>query len=155
MPTPDLILLDLNMPRMDGHQFLAEVKTDPALSSIPIVVVTTSDEDADIVESYRLHANAYVTKPIGLEQMGRSSGRSRASGSRWSGCPPTVLGADVADCSGSCWSRTTPRTRTCSATRSPSRVRVGLIDLEHVTTLADGRSPARGSARHPTWSCST
>ena len=67
---PDLILLDLNMPRMDGHEFLAEVKNDPVLASIPIVVVTTSDEDADIVESYRLHANAYVTKPIGLEQMG-------------------------------------------------------------------------------------
>ena len=71
VPTPDLILLDLNMPRMDGHQFLAEVKGDPALAPIPIVVVTTSDEDADIVESYRLHANAYVTKPIGLEQMSK------------------------------------------------------------------------------------
>ena len=53
---PDLILLDLNMPRMDGHQFLNEVKNDPDLSAIPIVVVTTSDEDADIIESYRLHA---------------------------------------------------------------------------------------------------
>ena len=71
VPTPDLILLDLNMPRMDGHQFLSEVKADPELAMIPIVVVTTSDEDADIVESYRLHANAYVTKPIGLEQMGK------------------------------------------------------------------------------------
>lgn len=70
-PRPDLILLDLNMPRMDGHQFLAEVKNDPTLSPIPIVVVTTSDEDADIVASYRLHANAFVTKPIGLEQMGK------------------------------------------------------------------------------------
>ena len=68
---PDLILLDLNMPRMDGHQFLAEIKNDPDLAPIPIVVVTTSDEDADIVESYRLHANAFVTKPIGLEQMGK------------------------------------------------------------------------------------
>lgn len=68
---PDLILLDLNMPRMDGHQFLNEVKNDPELAPIPIVVVTTSDEDADIVESYRLHANAYVTKPIGLEQMSK------------------------------------------------------------------------------------
>ena len=69
--TPDLILLDLNMPRMDGHQFLAEVKNDDEMASIPIVVVTTSDEDADIIESYRLHANAYVTKPIGLEQMSK------------------------------------------------------------------------------------
>ncbi len=68
---PDLILLDLNMPRMDGHQFLGEVKNDPDLASIPIVVVTTSDEDADILESYRLHANAYITKPIGLEQMSK------------------------------------------------------------------------------------
>lgn len=70
-PRPDLILLDLNMPRMDGHHFLTEIKNDPDLSPIPIVVVTTSDEDADIIESYRLHANAYVTKPIGLEQMGK------------------------------------------------------------------------------------
>lgn len=69
--TPDLILLDLNMPRMDGHEFLAEVKNDEHLSSIPIVVVTTSDEDADIIESYRLHANAFVTKPIGLGEMGK------------------------------------------------------------------------------------
>lgn len=70
-PFPDLILLDLNMPRMDGHAFLAEVKNDPVLATIPIVVVTTSDADRDITESYRLHANAYVTKPIGLEQMGK------------------------------------------------------------------------------------
>lgn len=70
-PFPDLILLDLNMPRMDGHGFLAEVKNDPVLATIPIVVVTTSDADRDIIESYRLHANAYVTKPIGLEQMGK------------------------------------------------------------------------------------
>lgn len=71
VPRPDLILLDLNMPRMNGHDFLTEIKNDPDLASIPIVVVTTSDEDADIIESYRLHANAYVTKPIGLEQMGK------------------------------------------------------------------------------------
>lgn len=69
--TPDLILLDLNMPRMDGHTFLTEVKNDEQLSSIPIVVVTTSDEDADVLESYRLHANAFVTKPIGLGEMGK------------------------------------------------------------------------------------
>ena len=69
--TPDLILLDLNMPRMDGHEFLTEVKNDEQLSSIPIVVVTTSDEDADVLESYRLHANAFVTKPIGLGEMGK------------------------------------------------------------------------------------
>lgn len=69
--TPDLILLDLNMPRMDGHRFLAEVKCDPALSSIPIVVVTTSEAEDDIAESYRLHANAYITKPIGLQEMSK------------------------------------------------------------------------------------
>jgi len=71
---PDLILLDLNMPRMDGYQFLTEVKSDQELSSIPIVVLTTSDEEADILQSYRLHANAFVTKPVGLTEMGKVVG---------------------------------------------------------------------------------
>jgi CheY-like chemotaxis protein len=66
-PRPDLILLDLNMPRMNGRQVLAEVKTDPQLCCIPILVFTTSQDPRDIVACYDLHANAYVTKPMNLE----------------------------------------------------------------------------------------
>ncbi len=64
---PDVILLDLNMPRMDGRQVLGEVKSDEDLRTIPIVVLTTSNADTDIVGSYTLQANAYVTKPIDLD----------------------------------------------------------------------------------------
>ncbi|WP_410809480.1 response regulator [Micromonospora sp. 067-2] len=64
---PDVILLDLNMPRMDGRQVLSEVKQDEDLRTIPIVVLTTSNADTDIVGSYTLQANAYVTKPIDLD----------------------------------------------------------------------------------------
>jgi len=67
-PTPHLILLDLNLPRMDGREVLAEIKNDPALSHIPVVVLTTSEAQEDILGSYRLHANAYVTKPVDFEQ---------------------------------------------------------------------------------------
>lgn len=66
-PRPDLILLDLNLPRKDGREVLAEVKSDPALASIPVVVLTTSVAEADIIRSYQLHANSYVTKPVGLD----------------------------------------------------------------------------------------
>jgi len=68
-PRPDVILLDLNMPRMDGRQVLAEVKSDVELRSIPIVVLTTSQSPADILSSYTLHANAYVTKPMNLDDL--------------------------------------------------------------------------------------
>ena len=61
---PDLILLDLNLPRKDGREVLAEVKGDPRLRSIPVVVLTTSKAEEDILRSYDLHANAYVTKPV-------------------------------------------------------------------------------------------
>ncbi|MFF0469476.1 response regulator [Micromonospora zamorensis] len=64
---PDMILLDLNMPRMDGRQVLGAVKQDEDLRTIPIVVLTTSNADTDIVGSYTLQANAYVTKPIDLD----------------------------------------------------------------------------------------
>jgi CheY-like chemotaxis protein len=64
---PDMILLDLNMPRMDGRQVLGEVKKDEDLRTIPVVVLTTSNADTDILSSYTLQANAYVTKPIGLD----------------------------------------------------------------------------------------
>lgn len=68
VPRPDVLLLDLNMPRMDGHELLDVIKRDEELATIPVVVMTTSSEEADILRSYQLHANAYVTKPIGLEQ---------------------------------------------------------------------------------------
>jgi chemotaxis family two-component system response regulator Rcp1 len=64
---PDLILLDLNLPRMDGREVLREVKGDLNLQAIPVVVLTTSAAEADIVKSYELHANAYVTKPVAFE----------------------------------------------------------------------------------------
>ncbi|MEV6276798.1 response regulator [Nocardia sp. NPDC051832] len=67
-PQPDLILLDLNLPRYDGRQVLEKIKSDPDLSHIPVVVLTTSAAEEDILRSYRLHANAYVTKPVDLDQ---------------------------------------------------------------------------------------
>jgi CheY-like chemotaxis protein len=68
IPLPDLILLDLNLPRMDGRELLSEIRADPRLTRIPVVVLTTSDAEADIVRSYELHANAYVTKPVDLQR---------------------------------------------------------------------------------------
>ena len=65
---PDLILLDLNLPRRDGREVLAEIKDDPDLKMIPVVVLTTSSAEADILKSYKLHANCYITKPVDLEQ---------------------------------------------------------------------------------------
>ncbi|MEU8899808.1 response regulator [Nocardia sp. NPDC048505] len=67
-PQPDLILLDLNLPKYDGRQVLEKIKSDPDLSHIPVVVLTTSAAEEDILRSYRLHANAYVTKPVDLDQ---------------------------------------------------------------------------------------
>ncbi len=64
---PELILLDLNLPRMSGRELLAEIKRDPALGAIPVVILTSSDAEQDIVKSYQLGANCYVTKPVGLE----------------------------------------------------------------------------------------
>jgi CheY-like chemotaxis protein len=67
-PRPDLIFLDLNMPRKDGREVLEEIKQDDQLRTIPVVVLTTSDADQDVLRSYHLHANCYVTKPVGMEQ---------------------------------------------------------------------------------------
>lgn len=67
-PRPDLILLDLNLPKYDGRQVLEQVKQDPELCLIPVVVLTTSSAEEDILRSYKLHANAYVTKPVDLDQ---------------------------------------------------------------------------------------
>ena len=67
-PTPDLILLDLNLPRVDGREVLASVKDDPVLRQIPVVVLTTSEAEEDVLRSYELHANAYVTKPVDFDR---------------------------------------------------------------------------------------
>jgi len=67
-PQPDLILLDLNLPRKDGREVLAEIKEDPKLKLVPVVVMTTSEAERDLVKTYDLHANAYVVKPIDLER---------------------------------------------------------------------------------------
>jgi CheY-like chemotaxis protein len=67
-PRPDLILLDLNLPRKDGREVLAEIKSDPGLRSIPVVILTTSQAEEDVCRSYNLHANCYITKPIDLNQ---------------------------------------------------------------------------------------
>ncbi len=65
---PDLILMDLNLPKYDGRQLLEQIKSDPDLCHIPVVVLTTSAAEEDILRSYRLHANAYVTKPVGFDE---------------------------------------------------------------------------------------
>jgi two-component system, chemotaxis family, response regulator Rcp1 len=65
---PDLILLDLNLPRMDGRQVLEEIKGDPELRMIPVVILTSSQAEQDILKAYDLHANCYVTKPVDLDQ---------------------------------------------------------------------------------------
>ena len=67
-PEPHLILLDLNLPKKDGRQVLAEIKQDPKLQNIPVVILTTSSAEEDVVRSYNLRANAYVTKPVELQQ---------------------------------------------------------------------------------------
>jgi len=64
---PDLIMLDLNLPRKDGREVLAELKNDPALKTIPIIVLTTSRSDKDILQSYQLNANCYITKPVDFQ----------------------------------------------------------------------------------------
>jgi CheY-like chemotaxis protein len=66
-PRPDLILLDLNLPKKDGREVLKEIKENPELKSIPVVVLTTSASEADILRSYMLHANCYITKPVNLD----------------------------------------------------------------------------------------
>lgn len=67
-PRPDVILLDLNLPKKDGREVLAEIKEDPDLRRLPVVVLTTSQAEQDILKSYNLHANCYITKPVDLER---------------------------------------------------------------------------------------
>jgi two-component system, chemotaxis family, response regulator Rcp1 len=66
-PRPELILLDLNLPKMDGREVLAQLKSDDKLKSIPIIILTTSEAEADIAKSYQLHANCYLSKPVQLD----------------------------------------------------------------------------------------
>ena len=68
VPRPDLILLDLNLPRMDGREVLAEIKDDEKLKCIPVLVLTTSKSESDVMKAYGLHANCYVVKPVNYEQ---------------------------------------------------------------------------------------
>ena len=68
VPRPDLVLLDLNLPRRDGREVLQEIKNDPDLRHIPVIVLTTSQAEEDVLRSYQLHANAYVTKPVDFER---------------------------------------------------------------------------------------
>jgi CheY-like chemotaxis protein len=68
-PAPDLILLDLNLPRRDGREVLEDIKSDPALKHIPVVILTSSQAEEDIIRSYQLHANCFITKPVDLEQL--------------------------------------------------------------------------------------
>lgn len=70
-PRPHLILLDLNLPRKDGREVLADIKTDDNLKRIPVVVLTTSQDEQDVLKSYNLHANCYITKPVDLDQFVR------------------------------------------------------------------------------------
>lgn len=67
-PRPDIILLDLNLPRMDGHEFLKIVKADPLFSSIPVVILTTSKAEEDVIKSYEHHSNCFVSKPVTMEE---------------------------------------------------------------------------------------
>jgi CheY-like chemotaxis protein len=68
VPRPDLILLDLNMPKMDGRELLAEIKKDPGLMSIPVIVLTSSRAEQDVAIAYRYHANCYVVKPVDFKR---------------------------------------------------------------------------------------
>lgn len=67
-PRPDLILLDLNLPKKDGREVLDEIKNHPSLKHIPVVILTTSNTEQDIIKTYSLHANCYITKPVDLDQ---------------------------------------------------------------------------------------
>lgn len=68
-PRPGLVLLDLNLPKKDGREVLAEIKQDPKLKNLPVVILTTSQAEEDVLRAYGLHANCYITKPVDLEQL--------------------------------------------------------------------------------------
>ena len=115
-PRPDMILLDLNLPRKDGREVLAEIKADELLKRIPVVILTTSQDEVDIFNTYDLHANCYISKPLDFEQFMRIVQSVRSSGLPSSGCPPNSADGKVGEgeipckltrpiC---CWSKTTP-----------------------------------------------
>ena len=79
-PRPDLIMLDLNLPRKDGREVLAEMKADDHLKMIPVVVLTTSRAEEDVLRAYQLHANCYITKPVDFKQFLKWCGASNRSG---------------------------------------------------------------------------
>lgn len=68
-PRPDIMLLDLNLPRKDGRQVLAEIKSDDSLRTIPVIIITSSHDQEDVIQSYHLHANCYITKPVNLKRL--------------------------------------------------------------------------------------
>ncbi|HCC47912.1 MAG TPA: response regulator [Elusimicrobia bacterium] len=70
-PRPDIILLDLNLPRMNGHELLEIIKTDPALKDIPVIILTTSKSEEDVLSTYKLHSNCFITKPVLMEDFDR------------------------------------------------------------------------------------
>lgn len=71
-PIPDVVLLDLNMPRMDGYEVLEEINHDEGLSSLPVLVMTSSDADTDIIKSYKLHCSSYIVKPVGFDNFAKA-----------------------------------------------------------------------------------
>ena len=83
-PSPDLILLDLNLPKKDGREVLADIKSDESLKHIPVVVLTTSQAEEDILRAYKLAANCYIAKPVDFRQFMRVVTSIRTSGSVWS-----------------------------------------------------------------------
>jgi chemotaxis family two-component system response regulator Rcp1 len=85
---PDLVLLDLNLPRKSGLEVLAEIKADPSLRSVPVVVLTTSRAQSDVCRAYELHANAYVSKPLGLAGFSETLGAFVAFWLRTATLPP-------------------------------------------------------------------
>ncbi len=91
VPRPDLIFLDLNLPKKDGRDVLSELKRDPDWQHIPVIILTTSGAEADIVESYKLHANCYITKPVDLDQFRRVM---QGIGKFWSALATLPQGGD-------------------------------------------------------------
>jgi CheY-like chemotaxis protein len=87
---PDVILLDLKLPKMDGHEVLAKIKTDEKLQLIPVIVLTTSDAEVDRVRAYQLHANSYLVKPLDAEQFNKMVQDMSLYWGMWNRCPQSA-----------------------------------------------------------------